>query len=200
MERKINCTVLLIVSEDKKVQQYLATVRMSNNYQPIFTDEEVMTIYIFGIITGRSQVKPIYEHTRDYLLDWFPQLPSYQAFNYRLNELSACFEVLVCSLNSDALLDEPCLLHWNGEQVIDSLPIIVSRSNNYTACVAPQLCNKGYCASKNMHYYGARLHVSALVRPWQMPLPQVSWLTAARPWLEQLSNCKMYADKIYADQ
>jgi len=116
--------------------------------------------------------------------------------------------VLVCSLNHSALLEEPCLLRWNGERVIDSLPVVVSRSNNYTACVAPQLCNKGYCASKNMYYYGARLHVSALVRPWQMPLPQVSWitpaedhdLTAARPWLEQLSNCKMYADKIYRDQ
>src|SRR3954463_13267457 len=102
----------------------------------------------------------------------------------------------------------PARLQWSGERVIDSLPIVVSRSNNYTACVAPLLCNKGYCASKNMYYYGLRLHVSALVRPWQMPLPQVSWitaaedhdLTAARPWLEQLSNCKMYADKIYADQ
>ena len=196
------------ISEDKKVQQYLATLRMSNNYQPAFTDEEVMTVYLFGIVTGMSKVKPIYTYTRNHLLDWFPQLPSYQAFNYRLNLLSGCFEVLVCSLNSDALVDEPCLLRWSGERVIDSFPIIVSRSNNYTACTAPQLCNKGYCASKNMYYYGARLHVSALVRPWQMPLPQVSWLTAAedndltaaRPWLEQLSDCKMYADKIYADQ
>ena len=196
------------ISEDKRIQQHLATVRMSNNYQPLFTDEEVMTVYVFGIISGWSKVKPIYTYTRNHLLDWFPQLPSYQAFNYRLNQLSGCFEVLVCSLNRSALSDEPCLLQWNGERVIDSLPIIVSRSNNYTACVAPQLCNKGYCASKNMYYYGVRLHVSAMVRPWQMPLPQVSWLTgaedndltAARPWLEQLSNCKMYADKIYGDQ
>src|SRR3954452_7984940 len=196
------------ISEDKRIQQHLATVRMSNNYQPLFTDEEVMTVYVFGIISGWSKVKPIYTYTRNHLLDWFPQLPSYQAFNYRLNQLSGCFEVLVCSLNRSTLLDEPCLLQWNHERVIDSLPIVVSRSNNYTACVAPQLCNKGYGASKNMSYYGPRLHVSALVRPWQMPLPQVSWitgaedndLTAARSWLEQLSNCKMYADKIYGDQ
>ena len=73
----------------------------------------------------------------------------------------------------------PSRLQWSGERVIDSLHIVVSRSNNYTACVAPQLCNKGYCASKNRYYYGARLHVSALVRPWQMPLPQVSWMTGA---------------------
>jgi len=167
------------ISEDTRIEQHLATRRMSNNYHPIFTDEEVMTVYIFGIISGMSKVKPIYTFTRNHLLDWFPQLPSYQAFTYRLTQLSACFEVLVCSLNRDALLEEPCLLRWSGERVIDSLPIVVSRSNNYTACVAPQLCNKGYCASKNRYYYGARLHVSALVRPWQMPLPQVSWITAA---------------------
>ena len=92
MERKIDRPLLLLVSEDKRIQQYLATLRMSNNYHPIFTDEEVMIVYIFGIINGMSKVKPIYTFTSNHLLDWFPQLPSYQAFNYRLNELSACFE------------------------------------------------------------------------------------------------------------
>src|SRR3954463_14245652 len=143
------------ISEDKRIQQYLATLRMSNNYQPAFTDEEVMTVYIFGIISGWSKVKPIYNYTRNHLPDWFLQLPSYQAFNYRLNELSACFEVLVCSVNGYALLHDPSLLQYSDEKVIDSVPVVVSRSNNYTACVAPQLCNKGYCASKNRYYYGA---------------------------------------------
>jgi hypothetical protein len=196
------------ISEDKRIQQHLATLRMSNNYQPAFTDEEVMTVYVFGIVSGMSKVKAIYDHTRNYLPDWFPQLPSYQAFNYRLNALSACFEVLVCSVNRYALLHDPSLLQYSSEKVIDSVPVVVSRSNNYTACVAPHLCNKGYCASKNMYYYGARLHVSAMVRPWHMPLPEASWITgaqdndlsAARPWLEQVSNCKVYADKIYGDK
>jgi hypothetical protein len=196
------------ISEDKRIEQYLASLRMSNNYQPAFTDQEVMTIYVFGIVSGYSKVRSIYGYTRNHLLDWFPQLPSYQAFNYRLNELSGCFEVLVGSVNRYALLHDISLLQWSSEKVIDSLPVVVSRSNNYTACVAPHLCNKGYCASKNMYYYGARLHVSAMVRPLHMPLPQVSWitgaedndLTAARPWLDQLSNCTMYADKIYGDQ
>jgi hypothetical protein len=197
------------ISEDRDLHPYLATLRMSNNQQePPFTDEEVLTVYVFGIISGYSKVKPIYDHTRNYLLDWFPQLPSYQAFNYRLNQLSACFEVLVRSVNSYALLHDPQLLYYRDEKIIDSVPIVVSGSNNYSACVAPQLCNKGYCASKNMYYYGLRLHVSALVRPLHMPLPQASWITgaedndlsAARLWLEQLSNCKVYADKIYGDK
>jgi hypothetical protein len=197
------------ISEDKGIQQYLATLRMSNNQQqPVFTDEEVMTVYVFGIVSGIPKVRYIYDHTRNYLLDWFPRLPSYQAFNYRLNQLSSCFEVLVRSVNCYALLHDVQLLQYNDEKVIDSVPIVVSRSNNYSACVAPQLCNKGFCASKNMYYYGLRLHVTAVVRPLHMPLPEVSWLTgarendltAARPWLEQMSNCKVYADKIYGDQ
>jgi hypothetical protein len=157
------------INEDKPIQQYLATLRMSSNYQPAFTDEEVMTVYVFGIVSGMSKVKPIYDHTRNYLLDWIPKLPSYQTFNYRLNELSACFEVLVCSVNRYALLHDPSLLQWSDEKVIDSVPVVVNRSNNYTACVAPHLCNKGYCASKNMYYYGVRLHVSAMVLPMHMP-------------------------------
>lgn len=116
--------------------------------------------------------------------------------------------MLVSSLNRYALLQDSHVQQWSDEKVIDSLPVVVSRSNNYTACVAPQLCNKGYCASKNMYYYGLRLHLTALVRPTQMPLPEASWitgaedndLTAARPWLQQVRNCKVYADKIYGDQ
>jgi len=191
------------ICEDRDIQRHLATLRMSNNQQQIFTDEEVMTVYVFGIVSGRTKVRHIYDYTRNHLPDWFPQLPSYQAFDHRLNQLSACFEVLVYSVSGYALLQ-----YSSNEQIIDSLPIVVSGSNNYSACVAPQLCNKGYCASKSMYYYGLRLHVTALVRPCHMPLPAASWitgaeendLTAARPLFEQLSNCKVYADKIYRDQ
>jgi len=65
------------ISEDKRIEQYLSTLRMSNNYQPIFTDKEVMTVYVFGIISGMSKVKTIYTYTCNHLLDWFPQLPGY---------------------------------------------------------------------------------------------------------------------------
>jgi hypothetical protein len=94
------------------VLPHLATLRMCNKYQPVFTDEEVMAVYIFGIISGLSKVKPIYDFKRNHLLDWSLQLPSYQAFNYRLNQLSACFEVLVYSLNGYALRQDCCLRQW----------------------------------------------------------------------------------------
>jgi hypothetical protein len=205
MTRKENLIKLYFyVCEDKGIQSYLSSMRMSNNWKPEFTDEEVMTMYIFGITEGFSKVKQIYKHMKHYWHDWFPLLPSYQAFNDRLNNLPYCFQILVQSINCNALEG----LVFKNEKVIDSVPIIVTgKSRSSSAKVAPELCNKGYCSSKQMYYYGLKLHVTGIVRPLQLPMPEASWitaagendLTAARPVFESMSNCKIYADKIYAD-
>ena len=192
------------ICEDKAVQYYLQGLRMSNNYQPEFTDEEVMTVYLFGILERCSKVKQIYEFTKNHLADWFPLLPSYEAYNNRLNKLPGCFELLVRSLNLKGLEQ----LSFTHEKVIDSVPIIVAgKSKSSSAKVAPELCSKGYCSSKTMYYYGLKLHVCGIVRPSKMPMPQTSWisgaaendLTEARPLFEDLFDSKVYADKIYAD-
>ena len=186
------------------MQRYLSAMRMSNNFKPQFSDEEVMTIYIYGVTQGYSKVKHIYKYTKGHLSDWFPLLPSYQAFNERLNNLPSCFEVLVQSINFKALQG----LQFINEKVIDSVPIIVTgKSRSSSAKVAPQLCNKGYCASKQMYYYGVKLHVAGIVRPYELPMPETSWitgagendLTTARALFDYMNNCKIYADKIYAD-
>lgn len=49
------------ISEDRRIQYHLAAMRMSNNYQPAFSDEEVMTVYVFGIISGYSKVRQVYD-------------------------------------------------------------------------------------------------------------------------------------------
>lgn len=205
MTRKENLIKLYFyICEDKGIQSYLSSMRMSNNWKPEFTDEEVMTIYIFGITEGFSKVKQIYKHTKRYWHDWFPLLPSYQAFAERLNKLPYCFEILVRSINCKALQE----LEFKNEKVIDSVPIIVTgKSRSSSAKVASEICNKGYCSSKQMYYYGLKLHVTGIVRPLQLPMPEASWitgagendLTVARPVFESMSNCKIYADKIYAD-
>ncbi len=192
------------ICEDRGIQEYLSGMRMSNNQIQEFTDEEVMTVYIHGINQRHSKVKHIYKYTKRHLSDWFPLLPSYQAFNNRLNKLNCCFELLVQSVAFGALQK----LEFKNEKVIDSVPVIVTgKSRSSTAKVAPQLCSKGYCSSKQMYYYGVKLHVAGIVRPYELPMPETSWitgagendLTAARPVFDYMSNCKIYADKIYAD-
>jgi len=177
---------------------------MSNNRVIEFTDEEMLTIYLFGITQRLSKVKDIYAYTKKHLYDWFPKLPSYQAFNNRLNNLYACFELIIDSINQSAVLRVP----FTSEKIIDSMPIIVANNKRSSvARVAQGICSKGFCSSKNMYYYGVKLHALVIVRPTQLPLPEKSWftpahendLTAARPVFSGLYNCKIYGDKIYAD-
>ena len=62
--------------------------RLSNNFRPNFTDEECLTVYLWGLSRSLSQQKAIWQYAKDHLSDWFPSLPSYQTFNHRLNFLA----------------------------------------------------------------------------------------------------------------
>ncbi|MCK5876853.1 MAG: hypothetical protein KAG43_04400 [Candidatus Marithrix sp.] len=64
---------------------------MSNPSDLKFSDEEVITIYLFGIIDGRTKNSDIYEYANRHLRDCFPKLPSYTAFIQRLNKVSGTF-------------------------------------------------------------------------------------------------------------
>ena len=60
----------------------------------MFTDEETITIYIFGVLKELKNVKAIYKFTKDFLNEWFPHLPSYEGFLFRLNKLNQIFPEL----------------------------------------------------------------------------------------------------------
>jgi hypothetical protein len=68
--------------------------RQSNNRDPAFTDEEVLTVYLFGLVQKRRSVREIYDYAADHFAEWFPELPSYQSYNRRLNRLTAVFAPL----------------------------------------------------------------------------------------------------------
>ncbi len=63
-----------------------------NNNNPKFTDQEIMTIYIYLLHHHElTTVRHIHRFADEYLRDWFPELGSYQAFNKRLNRLDGAF-------------------------------------------------------------------------------------------------------------
>ena len=66
--------------------------RQSNNFRLQFSDEECITVYLWGISQRRFEQKMIYEYTKNHLSKWFPKLPSYQAFSDRLNQLAPAFQ------------------------------------------------------------------------------------------------------------
>ena len=63
--------------------------RYSNNSKPLFSDEEILTIYFFvGHEQKYTLIKDIHNFAKEYLREWFPKLVSYQTFNYRLNRMA----------------------------------------------------------------------------------------------------------------
>ncbi len=67
----------------------------SNNSKPLFSDEEILTIYFFvGYEQKYTFIKDIHNFAKEYLRDWFPNLVSYQTFNYRLNRMASAVSKL----------------------------------------------------------------------------------------------------------
>lgn len=125
--------------------------RYSNNKAPAFTDQEIMTIYLFaGYCQKYFLVKDIHSFAKEYLSSWFPLLPSYQTFNLRLNRLNESFKVLSQSLIS-SFIPEDCDFDIS---LVDSMPIITCSGRNRVVKVARELANKGFCSTKNQYYYG----------------------------------------------
>jgi len=177
--------------------------RQSNNFCPKFTDEECIATYMWGILNQKFEVKACYEFICDYYGEWFPDLPSYQAYNNRICYLADAFKalasILICNLGLDPS---------HGDFVNDSLPIVVaSGKRSGRAKTASELCNKGYCASKDMWYYGIKLHIFAQCNYKSIPTPAMMTISKAsehdlpiaKQMLVDVSNIRVFGDSAFID-
>ncbi len=138
---------------DQELKYYCQ--RNNNNSKPAFTDQEIMTIYLCaGHCQKYFQIRGIYNFASEYLSFWFPKLLSYQTFDLRLNRLDEAFWVLSSRLISSFMPDD-C---DRGISLVDSLPVITCAGRNRKAKMALEITFKGYCSTKNMYYYGMKLH------------------------------------------
>lgn len=203
METKL-IELFLLICDFYDNQSVLKHQRLSN-FKPRFTDQELLTMFIFGHLQGFSTQRCIYDYFARHWRTWFPALPSYQAFNRRLHQLTPAFELLI---------EESLLAAAKGDnlsfadRLIDSLPVMLAvgtRSNR--ARVARQLADVGFCATKQIHYCGVKLHVIAARRLSKLPLPERVFLSSAsqhdlaalREMDANLSGCGLFGDKAYAD-
>jgi hypothetical protein len=176
-----------------------------SNFRPRFTDEELVTIYLFGHMQGFYQQRRIYDYTRRHWRGWFPHLPSYQAFNRRLNRLAPSFEQLI----AEALAAQVTRLAAHSDRLVDSMPISLAKwPRSGAAKVAAQVADQGYSASKRSYYYGVKLHAIALRRTGQLPMPALMHLSRAsqhdlqtlRELDPDLGAGYLFGDKAYADE
>lgn len=190
----------------KEYRQRLCTyiTRLSNHCDMSFSDEEVMTIYLFGIMNGYSQLKDIYAYIVRHLSDWFPTIPSYPGFIQRLNKISHLFEGLV-----ESLLAILSVKYRDGlPGLMDSFPIILAhQGRRFKARVAQEIAtSNGYCSTKKLHYYGVKLHVLGHRQPGTLPIPLCLGITDAGTADIKVLDCikahfphgsRIFADKAY---
>ena len=147
--------------------------RMSNHADLSFTDEEVITIYLFGIIDGRTEITWIYEYTDRHLRDWFPKLPGYAAYIQRLNRVADVFAPLLELIVTEQEISRPSTA-W----LVDSFPVALAKQGHrFKAKVAPQLANAGYCSTKKLYYYGVRVHIVGRFQSGTLPIPEYIGIT-----------------------
>jgi len=180
--------------------------RMTNYADLRFSDEEAIALYLYGVIEGHRTIEAIHRYANKHLSHWFPHLPGYKAFDYRMNQLHEVFAPLV-ELLCDELLSTQHAERFIG--LTDSMPIIMAqRGRRFHAKVAPEIATKnGYCATKKLYYYGVKLHAVASREKGSLPIPVCLGLTEAgmhdRKAFEQIlpvlpnNMLECYADKAY---
>ena len=84
----------LLICDLYDKQTVLKHQRLSN-FKPSFTDQELLTMYLFGHLQGLTTQRRIYNYFAAHWREWFPALPTYQAFNRRLHQLTPAFELLI---------------------------------------------------------------------------------------------------------
>jgi len=177
-----------------------------NQAKPLFSDQELLTTYLYSMaFERRFRIKDIHGYVNRHWSKWFPHLPDYTAYVMRLNRLAAVFprlvELLVHKYEADGVAFTKLIA------LTDSMPIITC-SGKRKGKVAPQLCDKGYNATKKMHYFGLKLHGIGFYRPGILPKIDILQvgpasqhdLEAQRQILENTAGVALFADKAFCDK
>ncbi|MFN0124987.1 MAG: hypothetical protein ACKV2V_31165 [Blastocatellia bacterium] len=200
----------LWVCEQYDMRPELYFQRLSDNpTEPELSDQELVTIYLFGHLQERFSQKAIHRYMATHWDGWFPHLPSYQAFNRRLTQIFQVWPVMLEELMCNLAASRGITGEREIDQVLDSLPIMPAvRGCSTNARVAREQANKGYCDSKKIWYHGIKLHVHGARQYQLLPLPLSLCQTPAS--CHDLTVLKdetlvpltgnLFADKAYCDQ
>ena len=191
----------LYICKHYKTTLWVYNQRMTNYADLSFTDEEVIAIYLFGVIDKNRELKKIYNYADRHLRDWFPKLPSYTAFVQRLNKVADVFAPLL-----EIIQQEQAEKNQGQVWLIDSFPVALAKQGHrFKACVAKELADTGYCSTKKLYYYGVRVHVVGRRHAGTLPSPEYIGVTAANchdgtivdQIRSELYNNALYGDKAY---
>lgn len=172
MERAIFIImVFCLVSEQLDILRTSSRLR-HGGFAPALSDEEVITIEICGEFFKHSTDKHLFNYFKAHYQDWFPNLTDRTLFVRQAANLWQ-FKALI---QQQIVFQAEQLLA--PIQVIDTirLPVCGWVRRVGDRCF-PTLADYGYCAAKDLHYYGFKLGV----RVSRIGLITFAWLLPARP-------------------
>ena len=183
--KEVLIQIYLFVCQVYNTSEATCFQRTSNNRKTIITDQEIVTIWMFAHLNEKYQKKQMHQFIQEYWGAWFPALPSYQTFVYRLNQLEPTFQTIGAGLQAQLTANLPGEI----DMVVDSLPIMLAQQgHSYTAKVARDLADSGYCAAKKTRFHGLRLHVLAQRRAGKLPSPTRSGCALLRITMSPFSK------------
>jgi hypothetical protein len=196
--------IYLLICEKYENELQFHCQRFTNNNTPEFTDQEIITIYLFCVnVERRFKLKEMHRFIKNYFSHYFPKLHSYVAFSKRVNRLAPVFTLL-----SETLVKEFGPKNASDTfSLLDSMPIITC-SGKREGKVARAITNKSYCSTKNLYYFGVKLHALAFYNHNQLPHPESIIITKAsendltvfkQHW-NTIENRTFFGDKIYTNK
>ena len=152
MERDIFIiTVFCLVSEQMNILRKSYPIR-HGGFAPALSDEEVITIEICGEFFKHSTDKDLFNYFKAHYQDWFPNLSDRTLFVRQAANLWQFKALIQQQIAASAnQLFAPL-------QVIDTLPLAVCQwVRGIRDKCFPNEADYGYCAAKELHYYGFKL-------------------------------------------
>jgi hypothetical protein len=143
--------------------------RMSNYADLRFSDEEVITLYLFGVIDKNRELKKIYGYADRHLRDWFPRLPSYTAYVQRLNKVADAFAPLL-----EMIQQEQARSNRESVWLMDSFPVALAKQGHrFKACVAKDWQMPATVPPKNYTITAFGFMWLGVVRPGRCQAPTI---------------------------
>ena len=144
-------TVFCLVSEQMNILRKIYPLRRGG-FTPALSDEEVIAIEICGEFFKLSTDKDLFNYFKAHYEDWFPALQERTLFVRQAANLWR-FKALIQQQIVKRAEQSSAEL-----QVIDTLPIAVCQwIRGIRDKCFPSQADYGYCAAKDLHYYGFKL-------------------------------------------
>lgn len=137
---------------DEKLKELRKQYKIrARGFSPKLTDEEVITMEIFGQMMHQNCVGRIYEYFKNHWQSWFPQLGS------RVNFLKQSTNL--CQIKQQLMKD--LFPPYDDLHIIDGLPLPICKLTRSRRCRSLEnFAHYGFCAAKNERYYGVKAHIA----------------------------------------